>query len=242
MSIFNNVVSMTIGGKSVKSLNCKGGSLWSASTEPSEYTFVDYIETDGNQCIDTVVLASDYPDGLYYYMNAHALGYTATNTYFFGALADGSRSGNIAVNTSDSSYPLRLLIGGSSSYMKVYSEYPLNVDFTLEVTTNPSNPKLGTTAYYNGNSFSNSGQSAVVSGMPSANIYLFAANGVAATNGMFYGRLYSFKMTSPDKTTIVRNFRPCIRNSDNEVGLYDTVTGAFYGNIGTGSFVAGINA
>ncbi len=38
---------------------------------------------------------------------------------------------------------------------------------------------------------------------------------------------------------LVRNLIPAKRNSDNEVGMYDTVTNTFFTNAGTGEFIAG---
>lgn len=37
----------------------------------------------------------------------------------------------------------------------------------------------------------------------------------------------------------IRNFIPCYRKSDNEPGMYDTITGTFYTNSGTGTFTVG---
>lgn len=48
----------------------------------------------------------------------------------------------------------------------------------------------------------------------------------------FYCKLY-------DDGTLVRNFIPAKRISDNEIGLYDTVTNTFFTNAGTGDFIAG---
>lgn len=42
-----------------------------------------------------------------------------------------------------------------------------------------------------------------------------------------------------NKNTLVRDFIPCYRNSDNEVGLYDLVNNVFYTNQGTGVFTYG---
>ena len=50
-------------------------------------------------------------------------------------------------------------------------------------------------------------------------------------------KLYSFQIT--DGTTLVRNFIPCYRKSDSVIGLYDTVTGQFFTNQGTGTFLKG---
>ena len=36
----------------------------------------------------------------------------------------------------------------------------------------------------------------------------------------------------------MRDFIPCV-NPNGEVGMFDKVTGGFFGNSGTGSFVAG---
>ena len=56
-----------------------------------------------------------------------------------------------------------------------------------------------------------------------------------ATNIMFFG----FKIYSG--TTLKRNFVPCYRISDGEIGVYDTVSKAFFANAGRGSFLKGPN-
>ena len=38
---------------------------------------------------------------------------------------------------------------------------------------------------------------------------------------------------------LIRDFIPCVRNSDNEIGMYDVVNDVFYTNQGTGSFTYG---
>lgn len=60
-------------------------------------------------------------------------------------------------------------------------------------------------------------------------------------NGNLYSqttkmRLYSCQ--TYDNDTLIRDYIPCIDPSG-EVGLYDTVDGLFYGNEGTGAFIAG---
>lgn len=52
-----------------------------------------------------------------------------------------------------------------------------------------------------------------------------------------YMKLYSFAIY--DGNILVRNFIPCYRISDNVIGLYDLVNGAFYTNAGTGTFTKG---
>ena len=68
-------------------------------------------------------------------------------------------------------------------------------------------------------------------------IYIFGAN----INGTFGSpisvRLYYFKVY--ENNVLIRDFVPCYRVSDNEIGLYDLVNGVFYTNQGTGTFAKG---
>jgi hypothetical protein len=50
-------------------------------------------------------------------------------------------------------------------------------------------------------------------------------------------RMYYFKIY--DNGTLVRDFVPVKRNSDNVIGLFDIVNNKFYTNKGTGTFTAG---
>ena len=56
-----------------------------------------------------------------------------------------------------------------------------------------------------------------------------------ANNIMFFG----FKIYNGN--TLNRNFVPCYRISDGEIGVYDTVSKAFFANAGSGSFLKGPN-
>lgn len=65
------------------------------------------------------------------------------------------------------------------------------------------------------------------------NLFLFANNNNGTVEGQCTAKLYACKIY--DNGTLVRDFVPCINNSG-EVGLYDIVSKAFYGNAGTGTF------
>lgn len=52
-------------------------------------------------------------------------------------------------------------------------------------------------------------------------------------------RLYNCKLY--DGNTILRDFVPCYRKSDGEIGLYDKVNDKFYTNEGNGEFIKGGN-
>lgn len=70
------------------------------------------------------------------------------------------------------------------------------------------------------------------------NLTLFGVN----TNGTFdtnqYAPMRVFSCQIWDNGTLIRQYAPCI-DPNGAVGLYDVVEGKFYGNAGTGTFVAG---
>lgn len=55
-------------------------------------------------------------------------------------------------------------------------------------------------------------------------------------SGLAKGKLHYMKIY--DNNALVRNFIPC-KNASDVIGLYDLVTKQFYGNSGTGTFIAG---
>ena len=67
-------------------------------------------------------------------------------------------------------------------------------------------------------------------------VYLFGLNNLGNPDGLFKGRIYYCKFTDKETGLVVREFIPCKRNSDNVVGMYETVSGVFYTNDGTGTF------
>ena len=68
-------------------------------------------------------------------------------------------------------------------------------------------------------------------------IWLFTGNNAGTQAAFSHVRMYSCQIY--DNGTQVRGFVPAKRNSDGAVGMYDTIGGTFYGNSGTGEFVAG---
>lgn len=77
-----------------------------------------------------------------------------------------------------------------------------------------------------------------------AELYLFRRNGdgknyAAQTTSNVIIKLHSLKIKN--KNVAVRNFIPARRNSDGEVGMYDTITRQFFTNAGTGTFTSNIS-
>lgn len=64
---------------------------------------------------------------------------------------------------------------------------------------------------------------------------LLAVNTNGEISGMISAKLFACKIY--DNGTLVRDFVPAKRTSDDTVGLYDIANGVFYTNAGTGTFV-----
>lgn len=72
------------------------------------------------------------------------------------------------------------------------------------------------------------------------NLFLFSCNrSDGPYRGIRYVRITSFSIYGGDTATLLRSFIPAKRNSDGELGMYDIVTGTFFMNQGTESFIAG---
>ena len=67
-------------------------------------------------------------------------------------------------------------------------------------------------------------------------IWLFQANGSALRGPI---RIYYIKFLTPDESTVLGEYIPCYRKSDNEPGMFDLVTNTFFTNAGTGEFTVG---
>ena len=69
-------------------------------------------------------------------------------------------------------------------------------------------------------------------------LYMFQKNnaGIVTTSDAHI-RIYYVQIK--ENNVLVRNFIPAKRLSDNAIGMYDTVTGRFFANAGTGEFIAG---
>ena len=186
------------------------------------YTFVDSITASGTQYIDTGILAgSDIKAEVKYKPTS----FTA-NPY----CALGGR--DAATGTSRNAFCIWANVGGRTRF-----DYQTDsVSTSASSTTNWNIAiKDGVKNYLNGVAADDSTASTFTS---SYNIYLFAAmTGATGAIGQMVGSIAYCKIWKAG--VLVRDFMPAIRNSDNVVGMYDTVSGTFFENQGTGTFVAG---
>lgn len=67
--------------------------------------------------------------------------------------------------------------------------------------------------------------------------YIFARNNANVAGNFIGAKIYSYKIIQDG--ILVLDLIPCRRNSDSVLGMYDTVSGNFLTNAGTGTFTAG---
>lgn len=196
---------------------------------PAEYTPVEFVETEGNQYIDT-----EYYPGPNTIFEGDVLMagkfVSSDNGTMFGA--DGFAA-NFANNNSD-----RILVWCGPSGMGVNDVYGANA-------YNGERVKLGfdsTTA-----TFTYGGVTRQDCRVPVATLALpFCIGGYAKQAGQsptvspfkcFRMRIYGWKIWTGD--TLERDYVPCVRNADDVPGLYDLQTGVFKPSAGDPFVVSG---
>ncbi|MBQ9607852.1 MAG: phage tail protein [Lachnospiraceae bacterium] len=186
---------------------------------PEEYTQVDYIENTGKQYIDT---------GIHGNLNTEIITKVTNNNYsgqLFGDITNNSKaiSCNFSFNSS-----LISRFGNKESSSILGNYVSSNNVFTLKEN------KEG--IYINGSKVQEF--NATDTFITENTLLLFNRNSSSGSQqNTWKGKLYYFKIY--DNNSLVRDFIPCYRNSDNEVGLYDLVNNVFYTNQGTGAFTYG---
>ena len=194
---------------------------------PEGYTALEYVEGTGTQFIDTgfkptgdtrvttaVVPASESPSETFGVFGGRST--NSTNTYCLWQF-----QGNFRTDYGASA---------SNEEMNVTASGTITIDKNMGTTT------------------INGVQSAVQrSSFTSDNtLVLFGVNGGIGSTlpgsdtvdaRVFKGRMMQTSIY--DNGSLVRDLTPARRDSDGAVGMYDTVGGQFYGNSGTGAFVAG---
>ena len=187
-----------------------------AVTLPAGYTELEYIESTGTQYIDTGIML-DSTDKI----EVVAMATDAEqnkSTYFFGAYDSANGFGLNFYNPSMAYYP----VWKNVAAVATSTLFVLNTLYTFEMSS--------AGVYANGT------QIATVSGTftGTKNAYLFWANATLAKS--LIGRIYSAKIWKAG--TLTRDLVPA-KNASGVIGMYDTVSGQFFTNAGTGEFIAG---
>lgn len=188
---------------------------------PEEYQKIEYIESTGTQYIDTGVIAKGTIGfEVAFFSNDKFTGSYPGYGSVFGART-GSAKNEIQVTTYSNSLNKR----GTFRYGN--ESYGANIN--LEVKNYIS---------YLNNEYTVNG---IVYDIPrttfnsNKNITIFAVNNNGTVIQHGHVKLYSLKLY--DNNILIRDFVPCFRISDGEIGLYDIVTKSFYINQGTEDFI-----
>ena len=188
---------------------------------PNEYTQVDYLESSGTQYIDTgvnadsnlrVVLDMAYTSPTSANQNVGAIRLQSGNTKRYHLLT-GDRDGRrmFLFYFNDNS----IGIGDADTDRHLFDfNVPIGKITTDNVEYNISTPIADV----------------------ELNFYLFSRN---STSTIYMSKIKQWACKMYYNNVLVRDFIPCYRNSDHEVGLYDLVNNVFYTNQGTGVFTYG---
>ena len=189
------------------------------SVLPDGYVELEYIESSGSQWVDTGV----YPGGsTRVTADVEVLKSTSVSGIFGGRDGGQDAGGRFSLWVMNQTF--RTDYGTSATQVQVSADGRHAIDKSGPVTTID-----GTTVKAAQASFSSAGS-----------LYLFTNNegaGGPDSRGASM-RLYSCSI-SQDGTAPSRELIPARRESDGAVGLYDRIGAKFYGNDGSGAFVAG---
>ena len=188
---------------------------------PAGYIEKEYIESNGLQYIDTGIKASS---NITYEISFSTVnGFNTTN---HGAI--------FGARVSSTSSEIQLSTWSPSGYPYGVYRYANNNQYSAQLMGNARITVKHDTSnnyYVDGVKKANIPVSSFSSNY---NIYLFALNQAGAALAPSSTKLYSFKLY--ESGTLVRDFVPCVDESTGKAGLYDLVSGAFFGNAGSGDF------
>ena len=189
---------------------------------PAEFQEVEYIESSGTQYIDSgyANISNNQKIIAKFYNNI-------AGGSLFGSQQGSNRSGIFWQSVNNLQFGIGLQTAGTMIGQCSYQEI-----HTIEYESSLNTYSVSIDGTYLKENASYSG-----SNITGKNIYIFASNYQNSLENIFKGKVYCFRIY--DNSVLVRNFVPCYRKSDNEIGLYDLVNGVFYTNAGTGTFTKG---
>ena len=193
---------------------------------PAKYQEVEYLESTGTQYIKTNYTPT-VTENMKIEMDYMFTKTQSGDSFLFGAKV----SGTSPVNFQCEHYNNRSWYCGGGLYQF------RNVLYNLGGSLNKRYSFIidGNVLKIDGNSVNST---TTQSNLYSVPLYIFAANWNGATNFINKGaRIYNLSFTANGVKEA--DFIPCYRKSDSEPGMYDTVSGTFFTNAGTGTFIVG---
>ena len=191
---------------------------------PTEYQEVEYIKSSGAQYIDTSVIPTVNTRVV---LDIDVLSYPGDYLAIFGE-RHTTQTTNLFSFWIKSATTFRTDFGSSTGNTTITAASVIGhyvIDKNKNVTTvqgiTATNPTSTIQTTYS--------------------IYLLSNNyGGTADDRRPTAKVYSCQIYDSD--ILVRDFVPCYRISDKVAGLYDLVNGAFYTNVGSGTFTVGANS
>lgn len=198
---------------------------------PAGYKRCEYIEGTGTQFIDLGSIPIGEKTGFRIRLNitsgtgANAFGGCVPNTGNFAYL--GTRKGVARFFTSNYSDSIPVAYFGNIPY-GTDIEYAYKYDnvrslFSIQI----NGIEIGTSRIFT---------------MPNSSFALFSfkdANGIIRSSESEVAKMKLMLLDVLSGENIQAKLLPCIRLKDKSAGMYDIVSDTFFGNVGTGSFVAG---
>lgn len=196
-------------------------SMMAQDSVPLGYTRLSYLESDGAQRINTGITGDRQLDISLTFMTLSFDLYGP----IFGNYTSEQDSGYRIIyggNNNRLLYNISSLFGGQTSAYS-HNEPIVNVIHNVELL-------------YDGHRFLFDGVESTNEMVQSTgnNSRIALYNNRISTYGGIRMRVYKWKMK--ENGVLIQNFIPAIRNSDQEYGMWDTVTKTFFINIGTGAF------
>ena len=206
------------------------GNFCIATTLPSGYTQLEYIETTGTTWIDT---------GIYGNLNTSfeiVVQTTVAPTEDIRFVPFGSRQSATESN-------IMVLIDVDNKVLTDFGDYTeTRLQASVDNIMNKFKIYNSRSSRYiqdlTSNTTHNNTESYSTNFTTPTTLRIAAVGpGFHVLQKNFIGKVYYVKIW--DDNILVRDFVPAKRNSDNEIGMYDTVNNMFYTNAGTGTFIAG---
>lgn len=184
---------------------------------PEGYTRLEYLQGDGSAYIDTGFIPNQ--DTIYKCRVSN----TFTGTQAFMGISGGGGLFGIEQQSSGNLLFAQYYTTGSTSRMvaDIAGNDGIIRDFELRKNE-----------FYINNTLIGSNTAKTFTGTVTTKLFTQNPSSSISKVKIYFAQIYN-------DTTIVRNFVPAKRNSDNKPGMYDLVNDVFYVNQGTGEFVMG---
>jgi len=184
--------------------------VFASNNLPSEYTELQYIESTGTQWIDTGISVGD--------------------TICFNYKASPQERNQLSISSYVNKGVTGLVVWQSGGYINfryksnnIVETYTAGIPYDLD--------KIYNILFNENNKFYIDG------------VLAYTKTNTIDTSGVLvtghYDKVYNLWVKSNTDGSLIFNGIPCRRNSDNVLGMYDTVSGTFFTNAGTGEFIAG---